>query len=177
MISPADLKLYIGAVDDGADAEAILTDLETWAVSIVQQATGRFFGASESHTYYLEGDGEQILYLPDDFTAVASVSERSTLASAWSALAATDYEMFGRELLRLDGGDWPVGRALVQATVTRGYSVGAEPGPIRQLVMDLVNWQYRAGRKLALDDLGSPDVGRVKGWDRVVSMYRGPLYG
>jgi hypothetical protein len=102
----------------------------------------------------------------------------------WTALVVDDdYEWVQSsthapsEFLRVNGLAWPDGRALVKIVATRGYATDAEPGPIRQLVLDLVNWQYRAGRKLALEDVGSPDVAAVKGWDRVIGLYRGPLYG
>ena len=37
--------------------------------------------------------------------------------------------------------------------------------------------QAPKGRKLTLEDVGSPDVGAVKGWDRTIGMYRGLLCG
>ena len=69
------------------------------------------------------------------------------------------------------------GDALIQVVATRGYATGAEPMPIRTLVKDLVNFQYRAGRKLFLEAGGAPDVSQVPGWDRTIAMYRAPLYG
>jgi hypothetical protein len=177
VIALADLKLYIGAVEDGDDADDILTDLEVRAVALVERATGRFWGASEAHTYTLEGTADYSIYVPEDLTAVTSVSVRDAATEEWTALATDDWERYGREFLRADGEMWPSGRATVKIVATRGYGTGAEPGEVRQLVLDLVNWQYRAGRKLALDDVGSPDIGRVKGWDRIINFYRGPLYG
>lgn len=177
MISLADLQAYIGAADVGVDEEAVLTDLEVRAVALVEKATGRFFGASASYTYYLEGGGGLSLYLPDEVTAVASISYRENLSEAFADLDSDQWERNGTELLRVDGLEWPYGRSTVKVVATRGYAADAEPGAIRQLVMDLVNWQYRAGRKLALEDVGSPDVAAVKGWDRVIGMFRGPMYG
>lgn len=176
MISLADLKAYLGGSFTTAD-EAILTDLEERAVALVERATGRYFGASESHTYTLEGPGDGSVWVNDTLSAVTSVSVRDAVGEDWTALETDEYERYGSEFLRADGLAWPDGRALVQIVATRGYATDAEPGPIRQLVLDLVNWQYRAGRKLTLEDVGSPDIGAVKGWDRTIGMYRGLLCG
>ena len=176
MISLADLKAYLGGSFTTAE-DAILTDLEERAVALVERATGRYFGASGSHTYTLEGPGDTSIWVNDTLTAVTSVSIRDTVGEDWTLLDAEDYEQYGSEFLRASGLAWPDGRALVQIIATRGYATDAEPGPIRQLVLDLVNWQFRAGRKLALEDVGSPDVAAVKGWDRVIGLYRGLLCG
>lgn len=177
MISLADLKLYIGALEDGDDADDVLTDLELWAVATVEQATGRYFGASGSVTWLLDGIGGAVLYLPDAVTAVSAVSYRGYLYEAFSALTVTDdYILSGQRILRVDGLEWPSGEGLIQVVATRGYAAGAEPMPIRTLVKDLVNFQYRAGRKLFLESGGAPDVSQVPGWDRVIAMYRAPNY-
>lgn len=178
MISTADLRAYLGQIEStDADAIALLTDLEARAVALVQRATGRFFGASETATYYLTGTGQESVFVPDEITAVTSVSWRSVVGEDWTALTTDEYERVGSQFFRADGVLWPEGRNLVKIVATRGYATDAEPGPIRQLVMDLVNWQYRAGRKLALEDSGSPDIRRVEGWDRTIALYRRPLYG
>lgn len=175
MISLADLKAYVDV--SGTTHDAVLTDLEERAVALVERATGRYFGASGSHTYTLEGSGDTSVWVNDTLSAVTSVSVRDAVGEDWTLLDAEDYEQYGSEFLRASGLLWPEGRALVQIVATRGYATDAEPGPIRQLVLDLVNWQFRAGRKLALEDVGSPDVAAVKGWDRTIGMYRGLLCG
>jgi hypothetical protein len=176
VISLADLKAYLGGTFTTAD-EAILTDLEERAVALVERATGRYFGASGSHTYTLEGSGDTSVWVNDTLSAVTSVSTRDAVGEDWTALESDDYEQYGSEFLRASGLAWPDGRALVQIVATRGYATDAEPGPIRQLVLDLVNWQFRAGRKLTLEDVGSPDVAAVKGWERTIGLYRGLLCG
>lgn len=177
MISLADLKLYIGALEDGDDADDVLTDLELWAVATVEQATGRYFGASGSVTWLLDGYGGTSFFLPDTVTAVASVSYRGSISADFTALTVTgEYIVSGQKVYRVDGGEWPEGEGLIQVVATRGYAAGAEPMPIRTLVKDLVNFQYRAGRKLFLESGGSPDVSKVPGWDRVIAMYRAPNY-
>lgn len=176
MISSADLQAYLGGSFTAGDI-TILTDLEERAVALVERATGRYYGASGSYTYYPEGTGDLSVWIPDEITAVGSVSVRGAVGEDWTVLDSTDYEQSGKEFLRADGLAWPEGRRLIKIVATRGYATDAEPGPIRQLVLDLVNWQFRAGRKLTLEDVGSPDVAAVKGWDRTISLYRGPLYG
>ena len=181
MFSDAQLLAYIGPNGAIGTAEAtILGEIEERTVALVQRATGRFFGASGSYTFWLEGGAGTVIYLPDDVTAVASVSYRSQLSEDWTALESDQWEWHSensRQILRVDGLEWPEGPSTVKVTATRGYATDAEPGEIRQLVLDLVSWQFRAGRNLSLEDLGSPDVGRVQGWDRVVNLFRGPLYG
>ena len=178
MFTDAQLLAYIGPNGAIGTAEAtILSDIESRTVDLVQRATGRFFGASETYTFWLEGGGGTSLFLPDDVSAVASVSYRSSVIEELTVMESDDYELHGRELVRVDGLEWPEGRALVKVVATRGYATDGEPGEIRQLVLDLVSWQYRAGRNLSLEDLGSPDVGRVRGWDRVIALHRGPVYG
>lgn len=176
MISLADLKAYLGGSFTTAE-EGLLTDLEAWAVALVERATGRYFGASGSNTYTLEGPGDGSVRVNDTLSAVTSVSVRDAVGDDWTALDSTDYERYGSEFLRADGLAWPEGRALVKIVATRGYATDAEPEPIRQLVKDLVAWQYRVGRKLSLEDLGSPDVGKVNGWEKVIGLYRGLLVG
>jgi hypothetical protein len=178
VIELAELKLYIGAVNDGDDADDILTDLEAWAVELVQRATGKYFGASGAITWYLPANGDGSIFLPDAVTAVGSVSYRVYPYEDWTDLTVTtEYVLLGQELIRTDGGVFPAGRNTVKVTATRGYAAGDEPAPIRTLVKDLVNWQYRAGRKLSLEDFGAPDVGKVAGWERTIAMFRSPLYG
>ena len=176
MISLADLKAYLGGSFTTAE-DAILTDLEERAVALVERATGRYFGASGSHTYTLEGPGDTSIWVNDTLTAVTSVSIRDTVGEDWTLLDAEDYEQYGSEFLRASGLAWPDGRALVQIIATRGYATNAEPADIRGLVKDMVNWQFRAGRKLALEDLGSPDIGKANGWDRIINSHRGLLCG
>lgn len=180
MISVADLQLYIGALEDGTDSETLLEEIEERAVALVERATGRYFGASGSVTWLLDGGGGYSLYLQDDVTAVATVSYRGAVWEEFVALDVTTgyvLDSHRMRLLRVDGSEWPDGTALVQVTATRGYATGAEPPPIRQLVLDLVNFHYRTGRKLFLEEGGSPDPSKVPGWDRVVNLYRAPLYG
>ena len=85
MISLADLKAYLGG-SFSTDDDAILTDLEERAVALVERATGRFFGASGSKTYTLEGYGDTSVWVGDAITAVAYVSIRETVGEAWTAL-------------------------------------------------------------------------------------------
>lgn len=177
MISLADLKLYLGSLEDGTDADTVLTDLELWAVATVERATGRFFGASGSVTWLLDSSGGTAIYLPDTVTAVASVSYRGYLHEDFTALTVTtEYVLNGNRILRVDGGSFPDGEALVQVVATRGYAAGDEPPEVRTLVKDLVNYQYRSARTQFLSD-GSEELLQVPGWERVVNMFRVPLYG
>lgn len=184
MISLADLKLYIGALEDGDDADDVLGGIEERAVELVQRATGMFLGNSSAHTFFASGDGSAVIWMPAEVSAVTAVEVRPTVASDYETLDSDAFEFNNGEnafykaqrLIRVDGSAWPEGDALIRVTVTRGYAADTEPPAIRQLVMDLVNFHYRAGRKLFLESGGSPDVSKVPGWDRVIAMYRAPNY-
>lgn len=75
-------------------------------------------------------------------------------------MAHSQYVRRGREIIRRDGAAFPLGNANIEVTGTRGFEYGAEPPVIRQLVKDLVNWQYRTGRKLSLEAAGAQILGR-----------------
>lgn len=186
MFTDAQLLAYIGPNGAiGTEEATILSDIESRTVALVERATGMFLGASASFVYLLDSGGGVIRWLPAEVSAVTTVETRGSVSEAFSALDSADWEFLttghalgkSERLIRIDGGEWPDGDALLRVTATRGYATDAEPGPLRQLVLDLTAWQYRAGRNLSLEDLGSPNVGKVQGWDRVVNLYRGGLYG
>lgn len=180
MFTQEELEAYIGAGVLSTAEGTVLTDLEETAVGLVERATGRVWDGQASATIKLEGGGGYELHIGLDFESVTEVAVRSALSDSWDVLDtdAYEYTAHGSQLLRVDGLEWPVGTALVKVTGLRGYATTAEvPGPIRQLVLDLVGWQFRIGRKLSLDDSGSPDVSKVAGWDRTVNLYKAPTYG
>jgi len=179
MISLDALKLYIGALEDGDDADGILQDLELWAVSLVSRATGLTFGDAESVTVTMDTFGGVTLWLGADVYAPTAVYERYSLFGDWIELDTDAWEFgvpYSKRLVRVDGYEWPNGEALLKIDLGRGFSTVEAPQEIQKLVMDLVNFQYRAGRKLFLESGGSPDVSKVPGWDRVIAMYRAPNY-
>lgn len=175
MFSAAQLKAYLGTGALSVAEEAVLTDCELRAVELVEKATGRFFGASGAYTFYPTGTGVASIWIPDEITAVTSVSVRGEVGEDWVDLTVDDdYELDGRRFLRTGDLTWPDGPRLVKIVATRGYATDAEPEPIRQLVLDLVNWQFRAGRKLALQE---GELSSVPGWERVTNLYKAPAYG
>lgn len=180
MYTADELKAYLGAGAVSAAETTVLTDIEARACELVERATGRVWNSSGSATLVLDGSGDEFAFVGLDVAALTSVSVRSEVSADWTVLDTDAYEFTAHKskIVRVDGDVWPEGRSLVRVVCTRGYSDPDDvPGPIRQLVLDLTNWQFRAGRMLSLEDKGSPDVAKVPGWERTINLYRAPMYG
>lgn len=179
MFDLAALKAYLGTGVISAVDEGVLEDVEERAVALVQTATGRVFDGAATETRILDGGAGVAMYLGPDAATVTNVYVRETVATDWTELDSDAFEFtaYKSRLTRVDGGEWPDGVALVKVTGSFGFAAGAAPAEIQQLVLDLVNWQFRTGRKLSADDQGAPNVAKVPGWDRVINLYRKPLYG
>lgn len=185
MIDYDDLRQYIGQVpEDDTEAEDILTGLEVRSVALVEAETRRYFGETAAVTWYLSGLDDQFLVLPDRATTLTSVAVLSGGADPIVGSASYDIldldaylQVSENEVMRVDGGVFPRAKKAVKVVAARGYETGEEPGPVRQLVLDLVAWQYRTGRKLSNEGGGSFDPAQVPGWEKVMRLYRRPLYG
>jgi len=158
--------------------DALLTALEARSVEMVEAMTGRVFPTAALEASYpqttevFDGKLSRVLWLQEEPSTLVSVSTRTGLDVAWVALAATDYELAGRKLIYV-WGDWPQGYRNIRAIYRSGYAVGGEPGDIRQAVIELVTWQYRAQRKLTLREAGTIDD--LKGVAATVARYRRPV--
>lgn len=172
MISLTDLRAWLN-IEGGLEHDSMLTALEARAVAIVQYSTGRFFGTSASVTEYLDGSGDETVWLADPPSAITSVSYRTELDGTWTAYTATTYEYDGRRLVKLDT-VWPEGYRNLKAVYTRGYTAGAEPGDARQMVLDLVKVMYREGRVLTAGEQVALDRA-IPGWTDFVRRYHRPL--
>lgn len=143
MILLHELKDYI-KVSEGSD-DALLVLLEDRAVEFVEDLTGRYFGPPIAHTEYIDGNGTGTIWLAESPSSITSVRERYGAGDAWTAIvegADDGFELRGSRLLRKDG-TWAYGYEY-EVVYTFGYTAdaSAEPGPIRQLVMDLVKLKY-----------------------------------
>ena len=67
MIEIGALKDWLGNPDEEGVTE-LLTTLETMAVELVEDETGRFFGAVETRTEFLIGDDTRDLHLAENPT-------------------------------------------------------------------------------------------------------------
>ena len=184
MIPVEDLRAYLGQIEeDDTATNDLLEELEIAAVDQVERATRTYFGPVVDVEYFLNGTGCGSLFVPDEMPTITEILVRYQpdptvgFVTPATTLTTADYVRRGREIIRRDGLAFPLGNANIEVTGTRGFEYGAEPPVIRQLVKDLVNWQYRTGRKLSLEAAGAPDLGQVPGFEQVVRQFRRPLYG
>ena len=190
MIAEAELKSWLGNPDEKG-ATALLETLETMAVELVEDETGRFFGAEETRTEYIDGDGTRDLRLSENPSAITSVDFRRNIGDSFEAITEGDSDGFeiraptadaGRaRLLRKGSLGWYKGyehRVIYEF----GYTAGAEPERIRQAVMDLVALKYhgrgREGFKsfsaggVAWTQFDAHDVLQVPGLARALGLWR-----
>ena len=132
----------IGELADwlGVDDDATLVLLEERTVAFVEQTTGRYFGPSKTFTETLKGTGDDTLWLNEEPSALTSVEWRDDVGDAWTAITEGDadgWELLAPRLRRKGGFTWRWNREY-RVIYDFGYAAGAEPGAIRQLVLDLV---------------------------------------
>lgn len=198
MIAVADLLDWLGNPNEPG-VTALLTALEARAVDIVEQETERYFGASTTRTEYLKGDDTNVLRLRERPATVTSLEYRMYVGDAWTAIVGADAdgwelrlpasETAGGVLLRKAGLCWSSCYEF-KATYTFGYTAGAEPGEIRQAVIDLVSFKYNErGREglrsetigdysytTLVDTMGKRDLLQVPGLMRTLARWRGMVY-
>ena len=190
MIAIAELRRWLGHPDEDG-ITALLVALETMAVQLVQDETGRFFGAEETRTEYIIGDGTRDLYLNENPTAITSVEQRRHIGDSYTTITEGDSDGFeiraprsgsGRaRLLRKGSIGWYDGyehRVIYEF----GYATDAEPLRIRQGVKDLVALKYHSRGREGLKSwsaggsswtqLDASDVGQVPGLSRTLMLWR-----
>ncbi len=193
MIAIAELKAWLGHPDEEG-VTGILTTLETAAVQLVEDETGRFFGDTETRTEYIVGDGTRDLHLAENATAITSVGFRALIGDSFTAITEGNSDGFeiraprsetGRaRLLRKAGLGWWDGYEH-EVIYEFGYATDAEPLGIRQAVMDLValKWNSRGReglRSFAADgvqfaqftSITSLDVQIIPGLSRTLALWR-----
>ncbi len=189
MIAEATLKSWLGN-PDGEGISDQLTELEGMAVELVQDETGRYFGAAETKTEYIFGDGTNRLHLNENPSAITSVGRRSTIGDTFEAIVEGDSDGFelrapesdsGRATLLRKGGRWSSGDEL-KVIYEFGYVALAEPKRIRQAVMDLVALKFhgrgREGLKgfsaggVAWTQFDAQDILQVPGLTRTLGLWR-----
>ncbi len=169
MIAIGTLKAFLKHPDEPG-VTALLTTLETMAVQLVEDETGRFFGASETRTEYLIGDGTRKLHLAENATAITSVGRRRLVGDSFDAITEGDDDGFeirapraesGRAtLLRKAGLGWTIGFEF-RVIYAFGYTAGAEPVTIRQAVMDIVALKYHTRGLEGLKSISAGGVTRI----------------
>ncbi len=193
MIAITTLKTWLGNPDE-PDVTDLLTTLETAAVQLVEDETGRYFGATTTQTEYILGDGTRDLHLAENPSAITSVGQRRHIGDAYVTITEGDTDGFelraprsapGRlRLLRKGSIGWYNGyehRVIYEF----GYDSDAEPLGIRQAVMDLVALKYNSRGREGLRNFAaggvtwaqftsitSLDVHLIPGLSRRLSMWR-----
>lgn len=152
MIAIVDLRDWLGNPDE-PNVTAILTVLETMAVQLVEDETGRFFDGdgTTTHTEYIIGDGTRELRLNENATVITSVGRRRYIGDTFETITEGDTDGFeiraprsesGRAtLLRKGALSWLDGYEH-RVIYNFGYAANSEPLRIRQAVMDLVALKY-----------------------------------
>ena len=130
----------------GVDEDPLLLLLEERAVDFVEGRTGRYFGVDQSFTEVLAGTGDDTLWLNEEPASLTSVEWRGGVGDSYTAIATGDadgWELLGRRVRRNDGYAWQRSREY-RVIYTHGYGTAAEPGEIRQLVLDLTKLAWDA---------------------------------
>ena len=190
MIAIADLKSWLGNPDEEGVTD-LLTTLETMAVELVQDETGRYFGDSETRTEYIIGDGTRDLYLAENATAITSVGQRRQIGDAFETITEGNTDGFEIRAPRSDAGrarllrkgslGWYDGYEH-KVIYEFGYATDAEPLRIRQAVMDLVALKYHGRGKEGLKtfaaggaawtQFSAEDILGVPGLERTLGLWR-----
>ena len=190
MIAIDELRSWLGNPDEPGVTE-ILEDLEEMAVELVQDETGRFFGAEEARTEYIIGDGTRALHLNENPTSITSVARRRLIGDSFETITEGDDDGFelrapesdaGRaKLLRKGGLGWTDGYEH-RVIYPFGYAAEGEPLRIRQAVLDLVALKYHGrGREglqthaamgVAWKQFDPNDILQVPGLARTLKLWR-----
>ena len=190
MIAIGVLKGWLGNPDEEG-VTALLETLETTAAQLVEDETGRYFGAEETRTEYITGDGTRDLRLAENATAITSVGSRRYIGDSFNTITEGDSDGFeirapqsdsGRaRLLRKASLRWADGYEH-KVIYEFGYTAGSEPKRIRQAVMDLVALKYHGRGREGLKSwaaggstwtqFDAHDILQVPGLARTLALWR-----
>lgn len=171
---------YLDAEDAGPDGLALLEQLEANAISVIEGDSGwRFLSGSAGEALTIEGKGGTRLWLPYRAMSITAVDVRYTLSSSWETVSSSAYELSSSRssLLRIDGSEWPVGDALLRVTGQWGYAAADVPAKVRGLLLEMMNWMYRRGRKMFNDQEVFVRMKTETNFDLILKQYRKPTYG
>lgn len=159
MVSIVELQQLLNA---STDEVAYLADLEAAAVEFAETEMGIYLGPTRQATEYKFPRGA-LLFLRAAPSGTLTVQRRASATATAEAVAATDYAVRGRTLVRPGG--WPWGE--YEITYDEGYAPGAQPEGVRSVVRDYVRMAYQArtgvqsetmgGYSYSMADDGSPD--------------------
>lgn len=145
-------------VDADASEDALLQELERFAIARVEQHLGVPLGAPAERTDVVEGSGTATLYLPSAGATgtITTLHEVAYPGATPTPLAAgTDYERRGTRLVRLGGAIWYEGYQY-HITAPMGYEDANVPPIVREVVLQLVSIKYS---QKGAEDLQSETIG------------------
>jgi hypothetical protein len=131
-------------VKPAAEDVAALTLLEKRAVAYVENETLRHFGPTATFSDIYSGTGTNTIWLRNAPSTLTSVEYRRGVGDAWVAVLTGDddgWELDGYRVRRNRGFRWWRFEEY-RIIYDFGYAANAEPGDIRQAVLDLVKWSY-----------------------------------
>jgi hypothetical protein len=172
----SELNDWLQPNDAGADA-ALIQRIETVAVGLIEQAVDQVLSPARAVVHLLDGTGSQVLWLPDTPAATPALTlAYRSWGNVWTTFDSAGYELKGRQLIYLTGEfvdpgafasvtSWTAGRLNWRASYTAGYADNAVPAALKQAVLDVVNFLYRAGRQSA-----TVDKMAGSGWEQLPSV-------
>ena len=141
MIEYGELNDWLRAAAEDA---ALIVLLEKRAVDFVERETLRHFGATAVFTDVYTGTGTNTLWLRNAPSALTTVKYRQGVGDDWISILTGDddgWELDGYRVRRNRGYRWSQLEEF-QIIYSFGYTANAEPGDIRQVVLDLTKWAY-----------------------------------
>ncbi len=168
MLAWDQLDGWLGLTDEGEIA--LVTDAADRALAWIETQTGRYFREPREFQIRVRG-GRQTYWLPEipvveeaeSEEVYALVVHEKNAAGEWELVADSEYELIQPDMGRLyemptlefEGcwpdrwaPSWPRTGKNLRFTFTAGYEVGALPGDIQQLVLDMVSaWWADRGKE------------------------------
>lgn len=176
-----EVKPYLNAENADVDDEAFLERLEANLIGVIEADTNwRFRLGTAGEQLVVDGRGLSRLWLPARAVALTAIDTRVGYSTpTWETMAATAYELGPNRsyVLRIDGLTWPYGDGLTRLTGTWGYAAADVPRDVRMLLLEMMNWYYRKGRKMFGDHEVFVRMKTETNFDQVLRRYRGPAYG
>lgn len=175
-----EIQPYIDALEASEDDLIFLEQMEANMIGFIEADTNwRFLQGSAGEVVYVNSRGGSRLWLPYRAITLTSVDWRPSLSSAWETVESTGYELSPKRtyLRRIDGVEWPEGEDIVRVTGTFGYAAADVPREVRQLLLEMLNWMYRRGRKAFGEQQVIAQMKKETNFDLILKRYRSPVYG
>lgn len=168
LVSLTTMRDWLGIDESDTQHDALLTRLEARVRTMIERATGFYYGSEAVVTEVFDG-GHRVLWLGDHPKAGSlTLNLRSGPQGEFEAIDADNYEAEGRRVAYIGGAGntglwaafsevtgrgltrsgrgsrWPGGYRELQAVYTRGYAVDAGPGDVEGLILDLIACKFRS---------------------------------